>query len=303
MSHANGRHPTISLAELPEVQEVHASAEVRAIFDAIVSTLRVPFIGLFWRVLASEPQLLQGAWEAVAPNLRTWAAERISTAMRERALIAEAASIASHKAFKGDLVRAEIDYDLRSKIGNFNALACYALPKHLLAVTVLLEALEGRAAGSGSGSTNAAAIPTGIAPGAVPVSPVDPRTARGRAAELLPLIAQGHGHPTAEDYFRSLARLPDYLGAAWNALKPVVRDPEYDARGRALVSMAAAAMGSLPYPVTLPAALRERAQQAGLPELLRLFRDSILPDTLIDAAIVKALTDGPDQAQENPYAL
>src|SRR5581483_12133791 len=97
--------------------------DVRALLSEIAATIRVPFVGLFWRVLASEPELLRAAWEAGAPNLRTWAAERAAAAIRERALIVEAASIASHKAFKGDLVRAEIDFDLRSKIGNFNALA------------------------------------------------------------------------------------------------------------------------------------------------------------------------------------
>jgi hypothetical protein len=301
MSQSNGAHPTLTFAELPDVQESEASSDVRAVFEEITSTVRVPFLGLFWRVLASEPVVLQAAWTAVAPNMKTWAFERAAAAIRERALIAEAASISSHKAFKGDLVRAEIDFDLRSKIGNFNALACYALAKHLLAVTMLLEALEDRAPAGGSG--DASQIPQGLAEGAVPVPPVDPRTARGRAAELLPIVAGGHGHPTAEDYFRSLARMPDYLAASWNALKPVVRDPEYDARGRELVSMAAGSMQSLPHPVTLGSEWHERAQQTGLMEILGLFRDSILPDTLMDAAIVKALTDGPDRALENPYAL
>jgi hypothetical protein len=67
--------------------------------------------------------------------------------------------------------------------------------------------------------------------------------------------------------------------------------------------MAAVAMRSLPHAVTVGSKWRERAQQTGLEETLRLFRDRILPDTLIDAAIVKALTDGPDRALENPYAL
>ena len=301
MSQSNGAHRIVTLAELPEVQEGEASSDVRAVFEEITHAIRVPFLGLFWRVLGSEPELLQAAWAAVAPNVRTWAFERTATAIRERALIAEAASISSHKAFKGDLVRAEIDFDLRSKIGNFNALACYALPKHLLTVMLLLDALDGGGHTSVDGDT--AEIPTGIAEGAVPVSPVDPRTARGRAAELLPVVAEGHGHPTTEDYFRSLARMPDYLGASWNALKPVVRDPEYDARGRELVTMAASATHSLPHPVTLGSEWHKRAQETGLVETLRIFRDSILPDTLMDAAIVKALTDGPDRALENPYAL
>jgi len=289
------------LSDLPEVQESEATPEVREVFEEIARTLRVPFVGLFWRVLATEPGALSAAWGAVAPNLRTMAAEAAAAVLRDRALIVEAAGIASHKAFKGDLVRAEIDYDLRTQIGNFNALACYALSKHLLAVAMLLDAVEGRAS-SGTG-TSSDEVPLGIADRAVGVSPVDPRTARGRAAELLPVIAEAHGHPTAEDYFRSLARLPDYLSAAWNALKPVVRDEAYDARGRELVWLAADAAGELPRPVQLPKGGIQSSQLGDVARLLRLFRDSIIPDTLMDAAIVKALTDGPDNALRSPYAL
>lgn len=288
---------------LPEVQEEGAEPQVRAIFADIARTIRVPFVGLFWRVLAAEPRTLREAWEAVAPNLRTWAAERAAAALRDHALIVEAAGISSHKAFKGDLVRAEIDYDLRTRIGNFNALAVYALAKHMLAVTMLSEAFEGRLLPGTSRDGDAAEIPLGVAAGAVPVSPVDPRTVRGRAAELLPEIAAGHGHPTAEDYFRSLARLPDYLSAAWNAIKPVVRDEEYDARGRELVRMATDAVRLFPRPVVFSLDDPLPTHRDARAHLLRLFRDTILPDTLIDAAIIKALTDGPEQALANPYAL
>jgi hypothetical protein len=82
-----------------------------------------------------------------------------------------------------------------------------------------------------------------------------------------------------------------------------VRDPEYDTRGRHLVRLAAAAVRSLPHPVAFSVLDLEPAQRRELGVLFRRFRDSILPDTLIDAAIVKALTDGPDQALSNPYAL
>jgi hypothetical protein len=302
MTEGNGRRTRAEdPPRLPEVQEGQASPEVRALFDDIIRTLRVPFVGLFWRVLAADPPVLRLAWEAVAPNLRTWAAERAADRLRARALIAEAAGISSHKAFKGDLVRAEIDYDLRTRIANFNHIALYALPKHLLAVTMLSEALEGRPVGGAGGQVST--IPLGVAPGAVPVAPLDPGAARGRAAELLPDIAAGHGHPVVEDYYRSLARLPDYLGAAWNAIRPVVRDEEYDARGAELRRMAIEAVRTLPYPVSFPGGRLRPPQVGELAQVLRLFRDRILPDALIDAALITALTDGPEAAGRIPYTL
>ena len=302
MSEDNGRRTRAEeMPRLPEVQEGQASPEVRAIFQDIVYTIRVPFVGLFWRVMASDPPVLRLAWETVAPNLRARAAERAADDLRRRALIVEAAGIESHKAFKGDMVRAEIDYDLRSKIGSFNHIAYYALPKHLLAVTMLAEALEGRPVGGADGDTSE--IPLGMAAGAVPVAPLDPSAARGRAAELLPRVAEGHGHPTPEDYFRSLARLPDYLNAAWNVLKPVVRDPEYDARGGELVTMAVEAVRRLPHPVPFPDGKLQPGQIGEVAQLLRLFRDRILPDTLMDAAIVTALMDGPEEGGRSTYEV
>lgn len=289
------------IPRLPEVQEGQATAAVREVFEEITATIRAPFVGLFWRVLAADPDVLRLAWEAVAPNLRSWAVEDAGAALARRALFEEAGSLSSHKAFKGDLVRAEIDFDLRSKIGNFSHIAYYALPKHLLAVTMLAEVMEGRTvAGAGD---QAGEIPYGLAEGAVPVSPLDPTAARGRAADLLPEIAAGHGHPTAEDYFRSLARLPDYLSAAWNAIRPIVRDEAYDERGRELVTMARHAMESLPYPVTIPPGTIIPPQTGDFTRLLRLFRDQILPDVLMDAALIVALTDGPDEAGRSRYGL
>lgn len=283
--------------DLTAAREEQAAPEVRALFGEIAETLRVPFPGLFWRVLATGPALLRAAWDVVAPALRSVALERAADRLRGRALIREAAEMSSHQAFKGDLVRVEIDYDLRDKINNFNHIALYALPKHLLALVLLERALAGetdpRAEGDGE-------IARGIAAGAVPVSPLDPAMARGRAAELLPVIAAGHGHPAPEDYFRSLARLPDYLGAAWNALKPVVRDPEYDARGQELVELARAEAARLPLHSKL---ILDDGQRERLAALVRLFAEQMLPDTLMDAAIVTTLTDGPDLAGFCRYAL
>lgn len=300
MAGANGQHPGAGIGRLPEVRESEAPPDVQAIFTEITRTVRVPFLGLFWRVLAADPPVLRAAWRAVAHNLRTFAIERAADRLRERALIEEAAGIASHKAFKGDLVRAEIDYDLRTRIANFNHVALYALPKHLLAAVMLSEALAGR---QPTGGGNGQEIPLGPAPGAVAVAPVDPTAVRGRAAELLPEIAAAHGHPATEDYFRGLARLPDYLAAAWNALKPVVRDAVYDERASELVAMARETYRSLPHSVPFPDDAIAPRRVGELAALLTLFGERILPDVLIDAAIITALTDGPDARGRNPFAL
>ena len=141
-----------------------------------------------------------------------------------------------------------------------------------------------------------------MAAGAVPVPPVAPAAIRGRTAELLAEIPAGHGHPVVDDYFLAIANAPDYLGAVWNAIKPVVRDEYYDARGRELVRAAAAAAEHLPLPSGGGAALL--AGDAGTDArrtALAYLATRFLPDMVMDLALIKGLHDGPAAALENRY--
>ena len=280
------------------VAEQDAPPAVAEVFAAIRETARVPYVGLFWRMLAFEPDLLAAAWAAVEPALRSWASERAAAALRDEALIVEAATIASHKAFRGDLVRAEIDYDLRSRIASFNAIAHYALSQHLLACALL----AGDDTASRPASAGERVRPAGLVSGAVAVAPLDPARARGRAAELLPAIAAAHGWPTTEDAYRGLARLPDYLGAAWNALMPIVGDEEYQRRAAALAQRAGAAAAGLPFNGEALGTLTQD-QRDWLRALAGYFQRRVLPEALIDMAIIKTLTDGPEEGPRSPFAL
>ncbi len=301
MTNSNGRFGSGTEAiSFPEVTESGAAGQVAETLADIVATVRVPFAGLFWRVLAADPMVLTAVWAAVRPNLRTRAAELSAKRLRDHALIAEVAGIASHKAFKGDLVRAEVDWDLRTRINNFNHIARYALPKHLLAVTLVAELLAGRLP---AGSTGGELTPTGPAPGAVSVSPVELSSARGRAASLLAEIAAAHGQPVPEDYYRSLARLPDYLAAAWNVLRPVVGDDQYQAHARSLVALAVEESGRLPLAPHLPAGALTPPQRDELIPVVAFFQQRVLPQTLTDCAIITALTDGPELRDHEPYAV
>jgi hypothetical protein len=237
-------------------------------------------------------------WQTLGPLLSTGEFERGAAALRRAALIEPAVEMSSHQAFKGDLVRVEIDYEMRQRIANYNAAVHYALAKTLLAVTWLDRQLSG---GSSAPPPTAIveSIPQGIAPGAVAVPPLAPHEVRGRAAELLAEIPRAHGHPIADEYFRALARLPDYLNAAWNAIKPIVRDDAYDQRGRDLVERATDIAGALPapaFPRSLPSEHGRR-----LVAVTTYYAHRHLPDLLIDAALIKGLTDGPDMAQISAY--
>jgi hypothetical protein len=270
-----------------------ASPGVAAIYDDIAAHLRVPFLGSMWRALALEPEVLAVAWQRVAPVMPTRAFEDEAEALRRTALIEEAVGMPSHQAFKADLVRAEIDFEMRERISNYNHAVEYGLARTLLAAAWLSEPHP-----VGDTPPDSDTLPIGVAPGAVAVPPLTPAEVRGRAAELLVEIPRAHGHPIADEYFRALGRIPDYLGAAWNPIKPVVRDPEYDARGVQLAARAREAARRLPgATATLTPEPRER-----FAAVLGYFVERHLPDVLLDAAMIKAITDGPDQAFENRFA-
>jgi hypothetical protein len=205
----------------------------------------------------------------------------------------------SHQAFKADMVRSEIDFEMRDRIGNYNAAVHYALPKTLLVAAWLLRP---PAAASPAAVAGEDEIPLGVAPGAVAVPPAPPEEVRGRLAELLEEIPRAHGHPIADEYFRAIGRLTDYLNAAWNALKPIVRDEPYDERARELVRRADAALARLPsHPSDALPYAEDSEDSARLRSVLAYFAERHLPDLLIDVAIVKGLTDGPERAQVSPF--
>jgi hypothetical protein len=276
--------------------DADASSETHAVYEQIAARLRVPFLGPFWRALTWDQPVFGGIWHTLGPLLSTGEFERGAAALRRAALIEPAVEMSSHQAFKGDLVRVEIDYEMRRRIANYNAVVHYALGKTLLAANWLDLNLSGRAASSGR---LVETIAPGIAAGAVAVPPLAPHEVRGRAAELLAEIPRAHGHPIADEYFRALARLPDYLNAAWNAIKPLVRDEAYDERGRALVEQALRTAGGLPAAVVLPDLTPPQSRR--LTAVTAYFARRHLPDLLIDAALIKGLTDGPDLAQVSPY--
>jgi hypothetical protein len=276
-----------------------APAELAATYGEIAAHLRVPFLGPFWRALAWDAETFRRIWAAVAPVMRTRAFEREAAALRDRALIVEAVTMPSHQAFKGDLVRSEIDFEMRGRIANYNAAVHYALPKTLLVATWLLNPPVAAADAAAAGE-----IPVGIAPGAVAVPPAPPEQVRARLAELLDEIPRAHGHAITDEYFRAIGRLTDYLNAAWNAIKPVVRDEPYDERARELIRLAEAALARLPARPADLAGFPDGSEEAErLRRALAYYAQRHLPDLLLDVAMIKGLTDGPERAQESPFAI
>lgn len=289
--------PTPPTAWLDGPSAREADAAIAKLHGQVMQHVRVPYLGPLWRALLWADPPATALWSALEPVMASRAFERAADDLRAISLIEGAAEMPAHQAFKADLVRAEIDWDLREKIGSFNAAVQYALAKHLLAATWLGLWLDGKHSPL-SGSSDR--IEVGLAPGAVPVPPVTANETSPTLAALLESIRDGHRHPFADDYFRSLGRLPEYLNAAWNFMRPIVRDDPYEERAELLRAAAYRRAHALPAQ-TPPQFLDDTRDRLRI--IARYYAHHYLPDLLMDASMVKAITDGPERARHNPFAM
>jgi hypothetical protein len=268
--------------------------KLSAVYDAIPNAVGVSGVHRVWRVLASSPSFLQAVWPAVSGDLESEELERTATELREAAFIAEAVGMPSHKAFRGDLVRAEIDAEFRGQIERFNDASQAGLSRLLVLATAMQQGVEGKT--SAPPSSRRAAVRATFLGFSVP--PLKPAEATGKARELLDRIIAEHALPFLDDYYLSIARAPEFLSAAWNAIRPLVGDRAYVDRARRLTAMAASETSRLGTPGEAAADISGISQlEAGrIRELLHQFTAIVIPQTLIDVTLIKALTSGPDRA-------
>src|SRR5689334_18481013 len=79
---------TVATSEVPEAE---AEGKIKAIYDDIKDTLRVPTVSPVFRVLATEPDYLQLAWSALKPNVQTAFFEARADDLRRMAVDAASA--------------------------------------------------------------------------------------------------------------------------------------------------------------------------------------------------------------------
>jgi hypothetical protein len=268
--------------------------QLARIFASIPAAVGVPGIHLLWRRLATQPPVLVRAWPAIETLLYSTETEDCAQRLRATAFIVDAVGMPSHKAFRGDLVRAEIDADLRMKIEHFNNLSQASLSRLLVVAATLSVSL----AAAPEGETQPAQTASRLATDAVYVPPLRAGEASGKGREILDRISREHALSVLDDYYRSIARIPDYLSAAWNAIRPIVGDPVYFATAAELSALARDVAPQSGSAAVAPAVGQgsEGADSKIACGILREFADQLLPQALIDVTLIKALTSGPQHA-------
>jgi hypothetical protein len=159
------------VSQLPEVMPDQAGAEVRAVYEDIQRTFRVPVVNFFFRVLANYSSYLVSTWREFGPYLRTMEIERAADELRFTALLEPVPDCSSvNWAVLGDL----------SKIRPFTDTIHYILPKLLLVATSFHKGFQQETRPPSVVTGIAEEIPPGIAPGTVSIPMVNPAEAKGR---------------------------------------------------------------------------------------------------------------------------
>jgi hypothetical protein len=286
-----GSNVNDELAELWEPSD----PDLAAIFEEIPPLMGAPGVHKFWRWLATQRELFVTLWPAIEQSLLTTELEDSAHRLRAVAFIVEAARMPSHKAFRGDLVRAEIDSDMRSKIERFNESSQVGISR-LLAIAQALAEPSARAMEQ---SNEVAASRAGrLLEGATYVAPLRRNQITGKAKEVLARVERAHSLPFLDDYYYSIARVPEFLSAAWNAISPVVGDPLYLDRATELVRVADETGTDLPLGEAFVNAIERLPSKEADSLRVRLsqFAGQVLPQTLIDVTLIRALTSGPEHA-------
>ncbi|MGH9577668.1 MAG: hypothetical protein ACRD3R_09550, partial [Terriglobales bacterium] len=183
----------------------------------------------------------------------------------------------------------------------------YGNPKYLLLITGWSEAIQGRhPSGKPLAPEDAASIPRGR-PKEVPSMHhmVDENTASAEVFALYQRIKDMHCHHGPSSDYRLLANYPDYLAQALDdAIAPVARTAEYDARQRDLIVEARDWVRTLPGPVGVgPEDLLATCSPrdiAGLTGLLFMYQ-RFIADITIDIIRLKQAFDGDAAAGASPF--
>jgi hypothetical protein len=208
-------------AGFPEITEAEATADVKALYEDIQSTLRVSLVPWPFRVLAANPKYFRAVWDALKPTI-TKQFELAADAIRSHAASQTLQTLVGRD-HRAKLRAAGYGGGRVQQVQEHVLVFHYANPKLLLIVAVLKEVLEGRPVPVKS----VVVTPTGrgIPPGMPKVKRIDQPT--GKIAEIFSRIEKTFDLPKVSDEFRALAQWPEYLELAWGELQTIVQSDSY----------------------------------------------------------------------------
>jgi hypothetical protein len=276
-----------------EVPEQEATGKIKSIYDDLKSSMRVPIVDSSFRLLAGYPYFFETAWQQLKPNVLTVYFEERADDLRSRAVEGTARLGAPPRpgADASDVLK--VFHYLDSKL----LLAMLSMRGAVGGQYPLLQTLS---------SAQKRQIPPGIPANAPEIQEVDSDGADDHIRAIFDDVRRVDLGLVKSDY-RALAKWPDYLGWAWQSLKPVMGSGEYASLRRALRRTAEAALVALPFRLELsPHTLRSCGLAEADIDAVRSTLDrlcAVLSGTVANVAYLSIGADGDYGASRSPFPL
>ncbi len=209
------------------IREDQAEGETAALYGDIRATLGVPVVNLIWRHLATFPNGLAWAWDAVRPHYRSGAVQAEARALRDHLVLVETPEL-SRAALR------TVGISAADEIAIVRLLDTYERSNamNLIALAALNRQLRG------GGPARDAPPPARDAPPPAPSRadrPIEGNLPRllvmdEMAPETARLVAELNRFGQADDgrivasLYRHVAHWPGFLALAWAVLAPLQRD-------------------------------------------------------------------------------
>jgi hypothetical protein len=205
--------PQAVITKFPQVDHHEATGELRAVYDDIHATLRVPWVAFAIRVMSQFPAFVPSAWAALKPNIATRYAEDTADMIREAAIVPGPPPPDPRPALIAAGWSTQRIDELHAALDALN----YGNPKYLVLITAWNEAWHGRDAG-GRGAPlsgrDAEILPYGLPSGVSNFHLVDPDTATVPVQTQLARVRDLFLHHGPASDYRVLANWPEYLEIA-----------------------------------------------------------------------------------------
>jgi hypothetical protein len=232
------------------VRETQAEGPIEQVYHDFKQTLRIYGVPFVIREWAGWEHFFVLMWQAVRPNAETQAFEDAADRLRLTALHG-AARLGKPGAAARVAPGESEAFQIRAALD----LYYYTYPKVLVLTSAVRSVLDGELSGAFATTMPTAAEPEkierGIPPAMFPMEMEEEHPPDQALRTLFAEITETFGSETVTDDYRTLALWPEYLDAAWMALKPIMRRSEYETEARALLDLARRVAGALPFPFSL----------------------------------------------------
>lgn len=240
------------MARPKQVGEHEAHGDVGRVLYEMRQVLRVTGLDVTVRTWAGFERFLVGMWEAMEPNAETRAFESAADEVRARAV-----EVVDGWGRLGAWEAVHLGESQRYHVRGALELYHYLNPKMLVFTSAVKLALEDSPVGMPRPAGSSERVERGAPGRMMAMEWAAERPDDARLRELFADILTTVGPPSVPGEYRALALWPEYLEAAWERLKPRMREEEWGRASGELLALSRRLARGLPYEVALS---RERVE-------------------------------------------